>query len=84
MLTRAQEEKDQRGPTSRVLNVSRSLAERAAANVPMSTGGSGVGSASASFARSGGSTTLMQGTVHPVRRRCKRAFPGTMQQVSHG
>ncbi|MBZ5710703.1 hypothetical protein [Nannocystis pusilla] len=35
MLMRAHEEKDQRGPTSSVLNVSRSLAERAAAKVPM-------------------------------------------------
>ena len=73
MLTRDQDENDQRGPTSSVLNVSRSLAERAAAKVPMSRGSSGSGATASAFdARSCGSGKLMPTSVPPLRSRCKR------------
>lgn len=73
MLTPAQDENVQRGPTSSVLNVSRSRADLAAAKVPISLGSSGSGSTASSFARgSCGSGILMPPNVHPPRSRCKR------------
>ncbi len=73
MLTGDQDENDQRGPTSSVLNVSRSLGERAAAKVPMSLGCSGAGATASAFdAGSCGSGELMRPSVPPLRSRCKR------------
>lgn len=75
MLTRGHEEKDQRGPTSSVLNVSRSLAERAAAKVPMSRGSSGSGGFESSLGSgsrgSGGRITANISGFHERRKRRK-------------
>ena len=79
MLTPGHEENDQRGPTSSVLNVSRSLAERAAAKVPMSLGSSG------SFESSLDSGSCCSGgriaaNIHCPGHRRKRPIPRTKHQ----
>lgn len=85
MLMRGHEEKDQRGPTSSVLNVSRSLAERAAAKVPMSLGSSGSEAFGSSMGSgscgSGGRITANISGFHDRRKR--RNSRTNHQELTH-
>lgn len=81
MLRRAHEENVQRGPTSSVLNVSRSRSERAAAKVPISRGSLGSGSCDSSFGFGSRGSDIPATISRPGARR-KRGAPWRSRMIA--